>query len=52
VFDTDQKRFGGQGRIADDQPYPLIAETHGNECCLVVRVYLPCRTALVLQREQ
>ncbi len=51
VLDTDERRFGGQGRIAPGQEYPVSTELRGAERCLIIRVYLPCRTALVLQRE-
>ena len=50
VLDTDERRFGGQGRIAAGQEYPVATEMRGNERVLIIRVYLPCRTALVLQR--
>jgi 1,4-alpha-glucan branching enzyme len=50
VLDTDERRFGGQGRIAHQQEYPVDTQVRGAERCLVIRVYLPCRTALVLQR--
>jgi 1,4-alpha-glucan branching enzyme len=50
VLDTDERRFGGQGRIAGQQEYPVDTQVRGTERCLVIRVYLPCRTALVLQR--
>lgn len=51
ILNTDEVRFGGQGRIADRQEYPVATEMRGRECCLMIRVYLPCRTALVLLRE-
>ena len=51
ILDTDERRFGGQGRIAPDQAYPVASEMRGTERCLIIRVYLPCRSALVLQRE-
>jgi 1,4-alpha-glucan branching enzyme len=51
VLNSDERRFGGQGRIAADQEYPIDTEMRGNERVQIVRVYLPCRTALVLQRE-
>ncbi|MEI6211381.1 MAG: alpha amylase C-terminal domain-containing protein [bacterium] len=51
VLDTDEKRFGGQARITPNQEYPVASEMRGAERCLLIRVYLPCRTALVLQRE-
>lgn len=50
VMDSDSRRFGGQERIAPGQTYPVVREVRGQETCLVIRVYLPCRTALVLQR--
>jgi 1,4-alpha-glucan branching enzyme len=50
VLDTDEKRFGGQGRISYQQEYPVDTQVRGQERCLIIRVYLPCRTALVLQR--
>jgi 1,4-alpha-glucan branching enzyme len=51
ILNSDEIRFGGQGRIAAGQEYPVTTETRGQEGCLVIRVYLPCRTALVLLRE-
>lgn len=51
VLNSDEPRFGGQGRIESDQAYPILTETHAAECVFLVRVYLPCRTALVLQRK-
>jgi len=51
VLNTDERRFGGHDRIAANQEYPVATVTRGQECCQVIRVYLPCRTALVLQRE-
>ena len=50
VLNTDSPAFGGQGRITENQPYPIFPETRANECVLCVRVYLPCRAALVLRR--
>jgi len=50
VLDTDERRFGGQGRMAPNQEYPVATEMRGAERCLIIRVYLPCRTALVLLR--
>lgn len=51
AFDSDARRFGGQGRIAEGQEYPVGSCQRGNEQCLAIRVYLPCRTGLVIQRE-
>jgi len=50
VMDSDEPRFGGQGRIHPGQDYPLTTVMKGNESCAAVRIYLPSRTALVLKR--
>jgi len=50
VMDSDEERFGGQGRIAAGQSFALIAEQRDRELCQTLRVYLPCRTAMVLER--
>ena len=50
VLDTDEARFGGQGRIAPGGAYlPEIAD-NGKELVQQVRCYLPARTALVLKK--
>ncbi|HRR33251.1 MAG TPA: alpha amylase C-terminal domain-containing protein [Kiritimatiellia bacterium] len=50
VMDSDEPRFGGQGRIQPDQTFELLTEVRGNELCTVIKIYLPCRTAMVLER--
>jgi len=50
ALNSDEIRFGGQGRIAADQDYPIFTETRQTECVFLIKVYLPCRTALVLAR--
>ncbi|HPO37960.1 MAG TPA: alpha amylase C-terminal domain-containing protein [Kiritimatiellia bacterium] len=50
VMDSDEPRFGGQGRIQPGQTFELLTEMRGNELCTVIKVYLPCRTAMVLER--
>ncbi len=50
ALDTDEELFGGQGRLVAGQTFTLLPEVRGKECCQVVRVYLPCRTAIVLER--
>ena len=52
VLDTDEVRFGGQGRIKPRQvftPEPVVKD---NERVDYVRLYLPARTALVLARQR
>ncbi|NCC75222.1 MAG: 1,4-alpha-glucan-branching enzyme [Clostridia bacterium] len=49
VMDTDEWRFGGQGRIYHDPVY----RTHPlpmNRDYLGLLIYLPCRTALVMKK--
>ncbi|MGN1359081.1 MAG: alpha amylase C-terminal domain-containing protein [Kiritimatiellia bacterium] len=50
LLDTDEIRYGGQGRIKPRRAYPVVTVPRGNEVCLAIRVYLPCRTGLVLKR--
>ncbi|MCA1807909.1 MAG: alpha amylase C-terminal domain-containing protein, partial [Lentisphaerae bacterium] len=45
LLDTDAALYGGHARLASDQ-------TYHNEAQQTLRVYLPCRTALVLHRYQ
>ena len=50
LFDTDEVRFGGQGRIAAGQRFePALVPDRG-ELVQQIRLYLPARTAIVLQR--
>ena len=52
LFDTDEVRFGGQGRIqagADYEP-ALVYDSNHNELVQQIRLYLPSRTAVVLGR--
>ena len=50
LFDTDEERFGGQGRIAPGQVHePAIVESKG-ELVQQIQLYLPARTAVVLKR--
>lgn len=49
-FDTDEPRFGGQGRIARDQRYYTLPRADGNALRHCLQVYLPPRVGLVLRR--
>ena len=51
IEDYEVEAFGGLGRIAEGQEYPVFDEREGRELVQRVRVYLPSRTALVLKRE-
>ena len=50
LIDTDEVRFGGQGRIARGGMYePMLVSARG-EIVQQIRLYLPARTAIVLSR--
>ena len=50
LLNSDEPRFGGQGRIAAGQEFwPANAEM-GDEIVQQIRLYLPARTAMVLRR--
>ena len=51
ILNSDEETFGGQGRIAPGQTFQLLNEMRGNELCHIIKVYLPCRTAMVLERK-
>ena len=49
LFDSDEVRFGGQGRVAAGQTFtPTLVPDRG-ELVQQIRLYLPARTALVLK---
>ena len=50
VFDSDEPRFGGHARVQPGQVFQTQTTTadHLRHHCL--RLYLPCRTALVLRK--
>ena len=51
LFDSDEERFGGQGRIAKGGEYlPELVEWKG-ELVQQIKLYLPARTATVLRRD-
>ena len=49
LFDTDEPRFGGQGRIAEKMVYGPALVDDGKELVQQIKLYLPSRTALVLR---
>ena len=49
LFDTDEPRFGGQGRIAEKMVYEPFLVDDGKELVQQIKLYLPSRTALVLR---
>ena len=52
VLDTDDARFGGQGRIGAGALYrPALVRDRG-ELVQQIRLYLPARTAVVLRQER
>jgi AcrR family transcriptional regulator len=50
LLDTDEPRFGGQGRIRSRAIYVPAMVRAGDEIVQQIRLYLPARTALVLER--
>jgi 1,4-alpha-glucan branching enzyme len=50
IFDTDEIRFGGQGRIASaTKHFPSDVDV-GGEVVQQIKLYLPARSAVVLER--
>jgi len=52
LLDSDHKDFGGLGRIESHQNFTLMNDMRDAECCNIIKVYLPCRTAMVIKRKQ
>jgi len=50
LFDSDEVRFGGQGRVAAGQEFVPAVVPDRDELVQQIRLYLPARTALVLKR--
>ncbi len=50
VLSTDDRLFGGHDRIQPGQHFALLEEMRGNERCGIIKVYLPCRTAMVVEK--
>ena len=51
LFDTDEARFGGQDRIEKGATYTPSLVAQGDELVQQIKLYLPARSALVLQRK-
>ena len=51
VLDSDEVRFGGQGRIAAGQVFHPQNVEQGDEIVQQLKLYLPARTALVVKRD-
>jgi 1,4-alpha-glucan branching enzyme len=49
-LDTDELRFGGQGRIAAGQIFQPVLVAARGEIVQQIRLYVPARTAVVLKR--
>ncbi|MBT3192692.1 MAG: 1,4-alpha-glucan-branching enzyme [Verrucomicrobia bacterium] len=52
VMNSDEARFGGHSRIASDQEFIPQPVMDGNLQRNMLKLYIPCRTALVLKRIQ
>lgn len=51
LMDSDETRFGGQGRIAAGQEFWPTNVEHGDEIVQQITLYLPARSAIVLRRK-
>ena len=51
LFDTDEPRFGGQGRIQPGAVYAPALVPDRSELVQQIKLYLPARTAIVLKRK-
>ena len=52
LLDSDRKDFGGLGRIEPNQSFTLMNDVRDDECCNIIKLYLPCRTAMVIKRKE
>jgi len=50
ILDTDEARFGGQNRLAPGQEHFTSAMARGDVIRQLLPLYLPSRTALVLEQ--
>ena len=50
VLNSDEERFGGSNRLSRDQEYFTIPETTANCLKHEIKLYLPCRTVLLLTK--
>ena len=50
IFDSDARRYGGHGRLVADQEHFTMGNADAKRKLHCLSLYLPCRTALVLQR--
>jgi len=50
LFDSDEPRFSGQGRIAPGMTYAPSLVLYNGELVQQIKLYLPARTATVLKR--
>ena len=50
VLDTDSMRYGGHGRLVAGQKHATLGDHNANHQLALLSLYLPSRTALILQR--
>jgi len=50
ILDTDESKFGGQNRLSPEQTFFSHPDRIENVPRLCIKVYLPCRSAIVLQK--
>ena len=50
LLNSDETRFGGNDRLQKEQTYLTVPEQENNLLKHEIKLYLPCRTALILQK--
>jgi 1,4-alpha-glucan branching enzyme len=50
VFDSDAERYGGHGRLLLDQYHETFIDVSGDRKRHLISLYLPTRTAIVLEK--
>ncbi|MFC1886873.1 alpha amylase C-terminal domain-containing protein, partial [Thermodesulfobacteriota bacterium] len=51
IFNTDDSRYGGHGRLAGDQRHFTLSESAWDNQRSVLSLYLPSRTGLILKKD-
>ena len=52
LLDTDAAPFGGHGRLVADQVHHSLSDPAIDSSVQMLRLYLPTRTAIVLEPER
>lgn len=55
VFNSDEPRFNGPGRLSDDKEhftFPTHCPSGDADCKSTLQLYLPCRCVIVLKKTE